>query len=449
VSQIIYKSLIFFSLIFLSQCASIETAKKSRITEVTRNLDLEIKNTSNWSHFKPENHTLWLYSLKDQWLYEYKNFQFGEINFHENKKWIPENDLLFNVLESSQVILATNIDHKDFKQSPLIAHFILRELFITFHERQNSHWHKKISKTLVPSYPSLERPRYYRFEMILNLENFIKSKNKESLHAFSWWFKKWKDEFKDEFDLQLDRRLGAAEFYSYSQNILPEQNNILDLIKKYKKDNFTSQDFRLELFNLNNEAYYLGLLSGLSLVHTELDKVKWVKRLENGESFLDIISNHFSASPQKVNPQLIDQYISLNLKRMDLLDPLNILSQTLMKLSNDKTLRAVINNKKLQFIIPIKSQDFESFFNFKDLDHVTLTLLNKNLDLSFKGTTYTISPDQAWIKAKSTACNGSSNGNFSILLFDSPESMAKTSWGKIIKDSKKIVRKNINWYCIN
>lgn len=443
-----------FFLVSLSQCASFQKENHME-KEIWRTQQLIEKSQNlTWPPFDLREYNFWLVSNEYQLLKQFKNGKITSLSYYQFKQQIPQIPFMHQLIElNNEKILLINVDHPSVQKKNEIAQNLLNKGFFTFYQNNSSLWQQSLTAPTPILYPFLERPRLYRRLMLSALKDFLHTKDKKHLQAFSWWYHKWAKEFPIEALSSTDRYAGSAQYYTFKQ-LHSNAPSSKDAFSFYKSREFSKENFNEEFFDLLNESQFLGFLSGLILDELEKNPKNWKKLVASGLSPLEVLAKKSKAKKQILQPSQQREYLHISVRKMHQLQQNEQLDQSIKSLANFKNIKVILNEKNFLKEAPLIKDQYHSFFNFIGMTDIKLHTLNSVVKLKSSLVTFNLDSTSIWISAYKTPCHNSSN---STVLTFSASAITENKDGTLTIDGQHILKNQFKkkkyrhntFYCLN
>lgn len=239
------------------------------------------------------------------------------------------------------------------------------------------------------SYPIPSLPRYFRYEMIRNLQLFTEKGQSEGLAAYRFWYDKW-------LTVAPKESLAQCERVSPQKPIEMPENLVASLNKNF------SQHYEAQLL------FTLVQKSSLLLNH---------QSQVSPEPLAESLARLASARKQKTDLKIQNQFFNSSIQAMQALPGHEEIDFIIAKLANKNTLRVVQKVNPTIYKKALQEQRVRPFFKFDGLAEVILSpnlvshpnesLRFQNQHKSFqiftKNTPCFDSPAQLWIVEKAMA----------------------------------------------
>lgn len=205
----------------------------------------------------------------------------------------------------------------------------------------------------VITYPLQSLPRYYRYEMLSHLVQYLKNSSQDSLAQFSYWYQRWNREFPDEVKLGLD--LVSEKLTTVRSSQLFEE----------KLESLMNQGV-VPSFNRVTEARDLKILS-MKVLETQSKKQK---EPTHPTALNPVAKLAASVKPMKTpkNQDMANRFLRLSVQEMHRHDPNAIVDNAILGLADPRRAKLVmVESKKFQ---KTRTRTYKPFFRFKDLKGV-------------------------------------------------------------------------------
>ncbi|MEM7646394.1 MAG: hypothetical protein AAF203_05750, partial [Pseudomonadota bacterium] len=204
----------------------------------------------------------------------------------------------------------------------------------------------------------------------------------------------------------------------------------------------------LDQINFDDEAYYLGYLSGLAL-DLMMRPERWQKKVKRGISPLKILAQTVRPERQRANPIRQRQFIDLSVKEMEKIDRNGQLDNVIRHLAKPKGILLGVDTSSAEQGSFNVSGFYRSFFNYQDLSDVQFIKLAS--DVIFRTTSFRLGfkRGEIWTRARKTPCGFKKN----TTLIPLRERSFKTDKDILTSTQfqgpiRKIKGKTRTWFCL-